>query len=273
MSVPGQSISMGCPRCSRRPSASASAFTSAAAWRRVQADSGTATPAATAWNGPTSSRRTVMTTPPPVAADATLGTTLVSPLLIRRRVGRPTRTGIAGRRSHRPSPHCRDGSARRPHRGTNRRPRLIRRRETVDWTNPHKCGHFGRSRPRAPIIGRRDGPDRGRSDEIPNWSDHDGEQSRPAHPTCPTSTINRYRFLTRERVDLPLRRGQHEPVVLDADYLVVGAGATGMAFTDALIDHADVSVAMVDRRHGVGGHWLGAYPLVRLHPACAFSGG
>ena len=30
--------------------------------------------------------------------------------------------------------------------------------------------------------------------------------------------------------------------MLEADYLVVGAGAAGMAFTDALIDHADVSV-------------------------------
>jgi hypothetical protein len=60
--------------------------------------------------------------------------------------------------------------------------------------------------------------------------------------------------------------------VLEVDYLVVGAGAAGMAFTDALIDHADVSVAIVDRRHGVGGHWLDAYPFVRLHQASAFYG-
>ena len=59
---------------------------------------------------------------------------------------------------------------------------------------------------------------------------------------------------------------------LEADYLVVGAGAAGMAFTDALIDHADVSVVMVDRRHGPGGHWLDAYPFVRLHQASAFYG-
>src|SRR4051812_44268203 len=59
---------------------------------------------------------------------------------------------------------------------------------------------------------------------------------------------------------------------LEADYLVVGAGAAGMAFTDALIDHADVSVIMVDRRHGVGGHWLDAYPFVRLHQASWFYG-
>jgi len=59
---------------------------------------------------------------------------------------------------------------------------------------------------------------------------------------------------------------------VEADYLVVGAGATGMAFTDALIDHADVRVALVDRRPGVGGHWLKAYPFVRLHQASTFYG-
>jgi NAD(P)-binding Rossmann-like domain len=60
--------------------------------------------------------------------------------------------------------------------------------------------------------------------------------------------------------------------LVDADYLVVGAGAMGMAFTDALIDHADVRVALVDRRHSAGGHWLEAYPFVRLHQASAFYG-
>jgi NAD(P)-binding Rossmann-like domain len=59
---------------------------------------------------------------------------------------------------------------------------------------------------------------------------------------------------------------------LEVDHLVVGAGAMGMAFTDALIDHADVRVALVDRRHAVGGHWLEAYPFVRLHQASAFYG-
>lgn len=59
---------------------------------------------------------------------------------------------------------------------------------------------------------------------------------------------------------------------LDVDYLVVGAGAMGMAFTDALIDHSDARVALVDRRHGVGGHWLEAYPFVRLHQSSAFYG-
>ncbi len=59
---------------------------------------------------------------------------------------------------------------------------------------------------------------------------------------------------------------------LTADYLVIGAGAAGMAFVDALIDHADVSVVMVDRQDSVGGHWLRAYPFVRLHQASDFYG-
>jgi NADPH-dependent 2,4-dienoyl-CoA reductase/sulfur reductase-like enzyme len=39
---------------------------------------------------------------------------------------------------------------------------------------------------------------------------------------------------------------------LQAGYLVVGAGAMGMAFTDALIDHADVHVTLVHRQPRVG---------------------
>ena len=60
--------------------------------------------------------------------------------------------------------------------------------------------------------------------------------------------------------------------VVQADYLVVGAGAAGMAFTDALIDHSKARVALVDRRHWVGGHWLDDYPFIRLHQASALYG-
>ncbi len=59
---------------------------------------------------------------------------------------------------------------------------------------------------------------------------------------------------------------------LETDYLVVGAGAMGMAFTDALIDHADVHVTLVDRRHAASGHWQDAYPFVQLHQASLFYG-
>lgn len=63
-----------------------------------------------------------------------------------------------------------------------------------------------------------------------------------------------------------------ERLVRETDYLVVGAGAMGMAFTDALIDHADVHVVLVDRRHTAGGHWHDAYPFVQLHQASLFYG-
>jgi hypothetical protein len=59
---------------------------------------------------------------------------------------------------------------------------------------------------------------------------------------------------------------------LETDYLVVGAGAAGMAFTDALLVHSDTTVTIVDRRHAPGGHWLEAYPYVRLHQPSALYG-
>ena len=60
---------------------------------------------------------------------------------------------------------------------------------------------------------------------------------------------------------------------IETDYLVLGAGASGMAFVDALIaDSKDVDVVVVDRRHRPGGHWLDAYPFVRLHQPSAYYG-
>ena len=57
---------------------------------------------------------------------------------------------------------------------------------------------------------------------------------------------------------------------IQTDYLVVGAGASAMAFVDALLSGSpDVRVVMVDRRHRPGGHWLDAYPFVRLHQPSA----
>lgn len=59
---------------------------------------------------------------------------------------------------------------------------------------------------------------------------------------------------------------------LEADYLVVGTGAMGMAFTDVLVTETDATVIMVDRNHKPGGHWTTAYPFVRLHQPSAFYG-
>ncbi|OLL17922.1 MULTISPECIES: NAD(P)-binding protein [unclassified Rhodococcus (in: high G+C Gram-positive bacteria)] len=59
---------------------------------------------------------------------------------------------------------------------------------------------------------------------------------------------------------------------LETDYLVIGCGAAGMAFADALITDSDADVVMVDRRHAPGGHWQEAYPFVRLHQPSAYYG-
>lgn len=61
-------------------------------------------------------------------------------------------------------------------------------------------------------------------------------------------------------------------MLFDADYLVVGAGATGLAFVDALVAEADVEVTVVERESAPGGHWLHAYPFVRLHTPSAYYG-
>lgn len=61
-------------------------------------------------------------------------------------------------------------------------------------------------------------------------------------------------------------------MAVETDYLVVGAGATGLAFVDSLIAEADVEVTIVDRRPAPGGHWLHAYPFVRLHTPSAYYG-
>jgi len=61
-------------------------------------------------------------------------------------------------------------------------------------------------------------------------------------------------------------------VLVDTDYLVVGAGATGLAFVDALAAETDVKVTVVDRQPAPGGHWLHAYPFVRLHTPSAYYG-
>jgi NAD(P)-binding Rossmann-like domain len=59
---------------------------------------------------------------------------------------------------------------------------------------------------------------------------------------------------------------------VETDYLVVGAGASGMAFADTLLANTSAEVVLVDRRHQPGGHWLDAYPFVRLHQPSAYYG-
>ena len=59
---------------------------------------------------------------------------------------------------------------------------------------------------------------------------------------------------------------------IEADYLVVGAGAMGLAFIDTLVGESDATVVVVDRNDQPGGHWTTAYPFVRLHQPSAYYG-
>ncbi|MBF7073915.1 NAD(P)-binding protein [Glaciecola sp. MH2013] len=59
---------------------------------------------------------------------------------------------------------------------------------------------------------------------------------------------------------------------INADYLIVGSGAVGMAFADIILTESDASVIIVDKHHKPGGHWNVAYPFVTLHQPSAFYG-
>lgn len=62
-------------------------------------------------------------------------------------------------------------------------------------------------------------------------------------------------------------------MLIDTDYLVVGAGASGLAFADTLVAETEnVEVIVVDRQQAPGGHWLHAYPFVRLHTPSSYYG-
>jgi hypothetical protein len=59
---------------------------------------------------------------------------------------------------------------------------------------------------------------------------------------------------------------------LEADYVITGAGTTAMAFADTLLSDSTATMVIADRRAKPGGHWLDAYPFVRLHGAAAVYG-
>ncbi len=62
-------------------------------------------------------------------------------------------------------------------------------------------------------------------------------------------------------------------LTLETDYLVIGAGAVGLAFADTLLAESPGATLLVVDRHGLpGGHWNDAYPFVRLHQPSAFYG-
>ncbi len=59
---------------------------------------------------------------------------------------------------------------------------------------------------------------------------------------------------------------------LEADYLIIGAGAMGLAFADEIIHESNATVILVDRRAKAGGHWNDAYPFVTLHQPALYYG-
>lgn len=61
-------------------------------------------------------------------------------------------------------------------------------------------------------------------------------------------------------------------IKLEADYLIVGCGAVGMAFADIILSETDANLIMVDKFHKPGGHWNLAYPFVTLHQPSAYYG-
>jgi hypothetical protein len=61
-------------------------------------------------------------------------------------------------------------------------------------------------------------------------------------------------------------------LIHEADYLIVGSGAVGMAFADILVTESDASVVIVDRHAKPGGHWNVAYPFVTLHQPSSYYG-
>jgi NAD(P)-binding Rossmann-like domain len=61
----------------------------------------------------------------------------------------------------------------------------------------------------------------------------------------------------------------------ETDYLVIGSGASGLAFADTLLQEtqgSDTHITIVDRHAKPGGHWNDAYPFVTLHQPSAFYG-
>jgi NAD(P)-binding Rossmann-like domain len=59
---------------------------------------------------------------------------------------------------------------------------------------------------------------------------------------------------------------------ISTDYLVIGAGAAGLAFADSLLTETDAHITLVDRHGKPGGHWNDAYGFVTLHQPSAFYG-
>jgi hypothetical protein len=66
---------------------------------------------------------------------------------------------------------------------------------------------------------------------------------------------------------------EKDMTILEADYLIVGAGAGGLAFADTLLSESPTAtMIIVDERARPGGHWVDAYDFVRTHQPAALYG-
>lgn len=59
---------------------------------------------------------------------------------------------------------------------------------------------------------------------------------------------------------------------MEVDYLLIGCGASAMAFLDTMLRETEATFAVVDKNQAPGGHWNYAYPFVRLHQPSSFYG-
>jgi NAD(P)-binding Rossmann-like domain len=67
-------------------------------------------------------------------------------------------------------------------------------------------------------------------------------------------------------------RGETTVAAIETDYLIIGAGAVGLAFADTLLEQSDATITIVNRHGKPGGHWNDAYSFVALHQPSAFYG-
>jgi hypothetical protein len=72
--------------------------------------------------------------------------------------------------------------------------------------------------------------------------------------TNPISTTMTATTNTKENIDL------------ECDYLIVGAGASTLAFLDTLMTELpDAKIILIDKKAAPGGHWIDSYGYVQLH--------
>lgn len=60
----------------------------------------------------------------------------------------------------------------------------------------------------------------------------------------------------------------------ECDYLIIGGGATGMAFSDTLLANSKtpLKVIIVDQHNTPGGQWNDSYEFVQLHQPSSMYG-